>query len=67
MIKRLTLILEDIRNDLDDGLREHDNDEIGELPLNVIYKVLRALHVPEFDEDIKDFFEYLLFRQSDSL
>ena len=67
LLSRLTSILDETKNEIQEKLRDADDEGIGEVPLKVIYKVFKELYVPEFDEDIKEFFEYLLFRQSDSL
>ncbi len=39
----------------------------GALPITKVHKIFKELKLPKMNAKLKEFFEYLVFRQSDSL
>jgi len=60
-------VLEDKKEKLESAFRAVDDDDMGEIPLNKIHQIFKELGIYNMDEDIKAFFEYMAFRQSESL
>eukprot|EP00347_Sterkiella_histriomuscorum_P013870 403363052 len=67
LLKRLTSILEDYKNTIEENLIEKDETESGEVPIQMFMQCVQESGAPELDEEIKDFLLFIVLRQSKSL
>jgi hypothetical protein len=67
LIKRLKDILEQNKYQLEEGFRDHDNEDTGEIPITSIIKVISSLGFTDLDSDILDFIKYISLYNSESL
>jgi flavin-binding protein dodecin len=62
-------MFEDYRADLLQELEDQDYDDLGTCPMNDIYKSMKlvGLYPDSWDEDIRDFLQFMAMRHSTSL
>jgi hypothetical protein len=66
LLNRLQGMFEDFKSDLLQELEDQDYDDLGTCPLQDMYKSMKliGLYPDSWDEDIKDFVQFMAMRQS---
>ena len=66
LLRRVANMFEELREDLLDDLRDHDEEDEGAVPFDLILKVIK-IQMIQPDEELTDFLKFLAMRHSKSL
>lgn len=61
-LNRLTRVLEDSKEQIEELIKETDEDDLGELSHKEFEQVLRTSDAPDLDTDLKDFLYFIILR-----